>query len=53
MLELLFWGLSLIAYAGFSVWLAKAVLHAIFLAVSRGARTPEPVQVTIRREPGA
>lgn len=52
MFSLIFWSLFLIAYAGFSVWLAKTLLNGIFLAVARGERTQEPVRVPVRREPG-
>jgi len=52
MLSLIFWALFLIAYAGFSVWLAKTLLNAIFLAVSRGGRSQEPAPVPVPREPG-
>lgn len=52
MFSLVFWSLFLIAYAGFSVWLAKALLNGIFLAVARGERTQEPVRLPVRREPG-
>jgi len=50
MLSLIFWSLFLIAYGGFSVWLAKALLNGIFLAVSRGERAQEPARVAIRPE---
>ncbi|MFB3902757.1 MAG: hypothetical protein ACE15E_04835 [Acidobacteriota bacterium] len=52
MWSLLFWALFLIAYGGFSVWLAKTVLNGIFLAVSHVERTQEPARVPIRREAG-
>jgi len=52
MWSLVFWLLFLIAYGGFSVWLAKALLNGIFLAVSRGERAQEPAPVVARRETG-
>ncbi len=52
MFSLIFWSLSLIVYAGFSVWFAKALLNGIFLAVARGERTQEPARVVpVPREP--
>ncbi len=52
MLTLIFWALFLIAYGGFSVWLAKTLLNGIFLAVARGERPQEPAPVPVPREPG-
>lgn len=52
MLSLLFWSLFLIGYGGFSVWLAKALLNGIFIAVARGERAEEPARVSVRRETG-
>jgi hypothetical protein len=52
MLTLVFWSLFLIAYAGFSIWLAKALLNGIFFAVARGERTQAPARAPVSREPG-
>ena len=41
MMGLIFWALFLFVYFGFSLWLAKGILVAIFHAVSReGAEQP-------------
>jgi hypothetical protein len=49
MLQLLFWILFIVAYTGFALWVAKALLSAIFLAVSGRGSRPEPVPVATRR----
>ena len=52
MFSLIFWSLFLIAYGGFSVWLAKALLNGIFFALARGERSQAPARVPVRRELG-
>ena len=47
MVELLFWLLSLLIYLGFSVWLAKAILVAIFHAVSSREGIKQPAVVSV------
>jgi hypothetical protein len=49
MLQLLFWILFIVAYTGFALWLAKALLNAIFLAVYSRHSNREPVRLATRR----
>jgi len=42
MTDLIFWSLFLLVYLGFSVWLAKGILLAIFHAVSSHGTVEKP-----------